>query len=693
MSNSTIKTLDISSGHRRDIQGLRGIAVLMVVLYHAELFLHGGFIGVDVFFVLSGFVITRSLAKELNETNRVALGKFMLRRIRRLLPALALVFIVIIPLSVFFAPAGGIDRGLDTAAWAGLFNANTYLSLQSQSYFSTSLELNPFLHTWSLSVEEQFYLFFPTVILGTWILARKSRLQNKTVLAGALSVLAITSLMFSELLVRESIDTSLDTPIGVIEFGRLGAFYSAFSRAWEFLAGALVALLVSKPLMGDRARSIFVVAGLSGLAYSSVFFTDAIPFPGLAALLPVIATVSILIGWDTGWSSSLLSKSFLQYLGDVSYSWYLWHWPLIVFSNAWFENTAWDSPWLAAVVGLAALIPAELSRRIVENPIRFSKRVTPRGTISLGVGCVLIPLLLVSFGQASVSGGLSADSGRLETVSEFHLDVTLGCDRSVVTEPGRDERCRFRLEGSEGKALLIGDSNAGHVSEGLRAAALESGYELEIDTFSGCAFGDIKVEFQGNLRSACLDNHDRVINKAINGGFDTVFIGHAADILATNPDTVLIDQQGNRFTSAEEKVSLFGAEITEEVQVLTDAGLRVIVLQPVPRPLHWDPGACSLLRWAGSGPPCDLDIEFRDLTEQADLLKPVTTGLLTADAEIVSLINSLCPDQVCVSEIDGVFLYRDTEHLSVAGSEIVAPVFTRALQHQSIPSDLAYLGD
>src|SRR3954451_8836037 len=309
-----------SRGHRSDIQGLRAVAVLLVVLFHAELGFSGGFVGVDVFFVISGFVITAMLLNELHGTDTLRLARFYARRIRRLMPALALLIAVVALVGILAAPVGIQDVAARTGASASVFLGNFYLYFVPKGYFAAGSDLNPFLHTWSLAVEEQFYLVFPVVLLGAWKLGRRSR-RSVGYACAALALLGLASFVLSYLLVHNHALPGISSPQ---EF----AFYSSFTRAWEFAVGAILAFGLVR--LHTMPRGLALAAGWIGIALVivvSLRYDASTPFPGTAAIAPVVGTVLVLAsgsGGTRGVRRGLSVKPLVK-LGDMSYSWYLWH--------------------------------------------------------------------------------------------------------------------------------------------------------------------------------------------------------------------------------------------------------------------------------------------------------------------------------------------------------------------------------
>ncbi|MBU6280558.1 MAG: acyltransferase, partial [Actinomycetales bacterium] len=322
-------TVPEAGAHRRaDIQGLRAIAVLLVVAFHAGLPVPGGFVGVDVFFVISGFVITGLLLREFAGSGRLNFRRFYSRRFRRLIPALALVVTVTALLAIpLQSPFGAQQVTAKTGIGSMLLLANAVIYQVSGAYFDGPAELNALLNTWSLSVEEQFYLLFPAVLAVGWWLSRRwfSRVGHREL--GAITLVALLSGASFALSVWF---TFADHPIGFIERPAQFAFYASLTRAWEFGAGALLAFAAQRWQPSQRAGLILGSAGAVLLILSVFLIDGAVPFPGWAALPPVAATLLLIAAGPTSATGRALSVGVMVWIGALSYSWYLWHWPLIV---------------------------------------------------------------------------------------------------------------------------------------------------------------------------------------------------------------------------------------------------------------------------------------------------------------------------------------------------------------------------
>jgi len=394
--------------HRRaDIQGLRAIAVLLVVAFHAHLPVPGGFVGVDVFFVISGFVITAMLMREWATHGRLSLRTFYFRRFLRLTPALALTVAVVAVISLALQnPFGAQQTAARTGLGAMLLSANFVIGHAAGDYFATDTTTNPLLNTWSLSVEEQFYLIFPALLAFGWILGRSkgrhARSLSRPPVVVVVSLIAIGSFALSMLWTYGSPFLSgLTSYFGGPESF---AFYSPFSRAWEFAIGALLALRISrlKPRSVGSATALGVGgAVLIGIAAFAIH--DTSPFPGALAVVPVVGTALVLLAGagETSVVTRGLASRPMVAIGDTSYSWYLWHWPVIVFAALMFPR----NPTIVVVAAVLSLIPALLSYRLLEQPIRrLRPRSKPRA-LAVVIPTVAIPLALCAALLVGANGG------------------------------------------------------------------------------------------------------------------------------------------------------------------------------------------------------------------------------------------------------------------------------------------------
>ncbi|WP_162951448.1 acyltransferase family protein [Mycobacterium paragordonae] len=464
----------MSGSRRLDIQGLRAVAVLLAMAFHAGLPLPGGFVGVDVFFVISGFVITGMIQRERSATKGFRFRSFYLRRCKRLAPALALVIAVTMVLTTcLLSPFNTQQIAAKTGVGAMLLVANLVIAVNTGNYFAAPAESNPLLHTWSLSVEEQFYLVFPALLCVGWMISAR---LNRRIPWPALLICAASLASF-----------------GLTQSGSPGAwhadamkFFGPLPRAWEFGAGALLALATVRWRLPQlRAAQALSWLGAGMLVASALLIDETVPFPGSWTLLPVGATV-LLIAAGTSHSTAVsraLSTPFMVTLGDWSYSLYLWHWPLKVFAVQ-----LWPGSRVVAVTAVAlSVIPAAACYRWIEQPFRTLPQMTRLRTTAL-IAVVTLPSLLVAsltlvtanhyWLPRYKSGAMGvAHRGDVDWTDYFlNLKKTYyPCTDVQIREHALRwqgiTRCRQSKPDSRIDVVLIGDSHAEHLFVGLAEAA------------------------------------------------------------------------------------------------------------------------------------------------------------------------------------------------------------------------------
>ncbi|MBU6280302.1 MAG: acyltransferase, partial [Actinomycetales bacterium] len=477
----------VGNQRRPDVQGLRAIAVLAVVAFHAGLPVPGGFTGVDIFFVISGYVITALILRE-HSLGRWSAALFYARRAKRLLPALALMTLVVLLLSFLLeSPYGPQQVTAETGIGAMLLAANIVIARTVGGYFDPAAESNPLLHTWSLSVEEQFYLVFPLVILGGIALSVWRRRSGSAV-GPLIAVALLTAVSFLLSLVL-TFGWSLFgwSPLALTNQPATWAFYSSPTRAWEFGVGALIAIAAGwlarqaalRPASAKPVRQVLAWGGSAVVIVGLFAITDATSFPGFAALLPVLGTAAIIAAGhlrastdvaatdnvtkvDSTAVNRFLASSPMVRIGDGSYSIYLWHWPIILFALLLFQG-----PWTAPLAALFSFLPAWLAYRFVEQPIRNAPMPRLRIVLALGLatsGTVIIAaLVLLLVGPRTAA---YAQDQRVPT-----LGVETGC-LLVDAQFNADDlsRCTFPSAADKGLIVLAGDSHADSLSTGVVAA-------------------------------------------------------------------------------------------------------------------------------------------------------------------------------------------------------------------------------
>jgi len=497
---------------RPDVEGLRAIAVLLVVLYHAGWsWVSGGYVGVDVFFVISGFVITGVLLRERTASNRTSLLAFYGRRVRRILPAATLVIIATVFLSYVFLGSVGGDRAADDGTWAAVFLANFHFISTGTSYLGSQRPPSPLQNYWSLAVEEQFYVVYPTLLLV--LAGLRTRLSLRVKLALALTVVFCGSLAFSV------IDTA-SSPTS--------AYFSPFTRAWELALGALVA--VATPLLQkvpDWVAALATWGGFAAIITAAVTFTNSTPYPGSLVAIPVVGAALIIAGGvraPTRGVEVLLGLVPFRALGKLSYSLYLWHWPILILVA---EHDGATVPRFPQSLGwvVIAVAASTATYFLVENPVRHSARLRRLQWTSVALG---IALAGATVGVVTAENGIGLGAGagvahrshvaprgtaslaavvRLVARSSHIRKVPADLSPPVATAalqpvsnlgapPARCypvlrleqlPRCTFGDRSGRFTAVLYGDSHAGMWFPDIKAIATRDHWRLIVMVGHGCA--------------------------------------------------------------------------------------------------------------------------------------------------------------------------------------------------------------
>ncbi len=679
---------------RLDVQGLRAVAVLLVVAYHAGLPMPGGFVGVDVFFVISGFVIISLIHTEIVATSRLDFAGFYARRVRRILPALALVTVLtVVAAWAWLSPLGTQQITAQTAIGASLFVANWTIRASSGNYFDEAAETNPLLHTWSLSVEEQFYLVFPALLLAVWWLARRRRWPERAAVTGLLLVLTAVTFLLAWF-VTGVLAASSDSAAGY-------AFYGSVFRVWEFAVGGLVAVAVVSPWRPLVARLVGAL-GVVAIAASAVVITGQTPFPGPWTLLPVLGTAAVIAagaGREQGVVPGLAGRP-MVWLGDLSYSWYLWHWPLIVFASVLWPGSATA----ALVAGFGSLLPAWLSFRLVEQPLR-SSGARGRKAVLIAVVCIGVPVAAASVLHLSAdravadvaadAGGQAAVEGLSVSADPFRAAVLAQQGQwKVLDEPclggGSDADVGTCLFGDPSlpRLLLVGDSHAGAYAPGVLEAAAALGYSVEVITSSGCPFMDLPMVRGGEVDEQCRDRVDEVWSHIEKDPPSVVLIAHRSPRFVS-PEQRLVDErigpgripcvadeQTQQCLPHDDAVRAWQAELRRAAARLGELGSDVAVLQTVPE--HE-----GSLERCTVGRSVDLSClqTPRELTEsrRADVIAAEQAVARRLGLVAFDPFERYCDDTTCDQVQDDRFHYRNDDHLNVTGSRALVQPLTRVI--------------
>ncbi len=679
------ESVAMATDYRRDIDGLRAVAVTSVVAYHAGApGFGGGFVGVDVFFVISGFLITGLLVKELRERGSIDLLAFYARRARRLLPAFFLVVAATLLLGWFFlVPLGGEQQSLArSASAAAVYLANMHFAWTTGGYFDDPSELQPLLHTWSLAVEEQFYAVWPLLLLlCAWAAVR----WRTTLLPAILTALAIVfagSLLYSWLASEGSARAAHI------------AFFILPSRAWELAIGAFLALAPPRnaPAAPHSAGAALSWAGLLAIAVSVAAFAEGMPFPGAAALLPTLGAAAVIAGTGIAPRSAaarLLSSPPMVAIGLLSYSWYLWHWPLLAITRA--HELGVKDVWWDGAVALAALGLAWATYVWVESPIRKRKVWGGWSNVRVLGAAALGAVIVIAGAQAlEVHAKTATKDGYFARLAQISTDK--GWSRArCFHDPSRPfktlipRRACIQPLDAEKHLVIWGDSHADHFATMIEKAAAT--YQLAVlpRTMGGCPpLLDAQIVRSGRTREECAQFNSAVldeIGKAARTGelAGVVLSGRWSNYLGQPelagdaPDDLVARLGQKPFASAAPQALSHGLKTT--IAALTQRGVRVLVIAPVPEQQFDIPYClarksvefCSVARDTANS---HRTVALHIVTEAVQTAAP---GVRLWDPE-----PALCTDGHCWSERDGIVIYRDNDHLSPSGSRWLAPHFAEA---------------
>jgi peptidoglycan/LPS O-acetylase OafA/YrhL len=715
--------LDSTARFRPEVEGLRAIAVVLVLLYHAKLgSVSGGYIGVDVFFVLSGFLITSLLMRELATSGTVSLAGFWARRARRLLPASGLV--VVATLIAGRLLLDGLSQGdlARDALAACAFVANFRFLSVGTDYLAEGQATSPLLHFWSLAVEEQYYLVWPGLML---LLVKYARLARRSLVA-VLGVMWVVSLV-------QCVQATTDEP--------MWAFFMLPARAWELLSGALLAVLGGSLWKGaHRLSTVLAYAGLGAIVGSALAYDDTTKFPGLAAVVPVIATVAVINAGSVGGASLLLRTAALQWIGARSYSIYLWHFPVLLLAEAKYGplNGLTRGGLLLGAVALAAL-----SYLLLENPVRFAPQLvaSPARSLVMGASVALtgvavaalilhnpprlatdavaaVPTLVTvappstpapepgtatatTVASASttappttmprppiadashdnppeLAGLIAANLPLLQEATTTrnvpaNMDPSLGDAKGDLPQVYADEcilevgesalkDCVYGNAAGSVTIVLFGDSHAAQWMPALHLVAVENEWRLIVHTKKACPSADIPTIKDPN-GTDCAVWRASVI----------------AQIAELHPDLVVLS--GYRYQAAPgtegrtpDQVWRDGVELT--VAKLVPVTEQVLLLGDSATPKYLIP--YCLANNLNNVPNC--------MAARDEAIRPTRLGVEREvaekyDADFIPTSDWLCTDTACPVIVGNVLMYRDDSHITATASEFLAPYVELALLH------------
>lgn len=654
--------------HRPEIEGLRAVAVLLVAVHHIWSGRVSG--GVDVFLLLTGFLITGSLVRALEREGRIRLLAFWSRLAKRLLPASALVLGGVLCASPLWLPASRWQDVIAHTRASALYYENWLLAHEAVDYLARDGALSPLQHFWSLSVQGQFYLLWPLLLTAAAVLAARMGWRVRH------AVLAAAAAVFG---------CSLAYSVAVTGTDPAWAYFDTGARLWELALGGLLALTLPLVRLPGRVRLVLGWAGLAALAACGVLLPASVPFPGYAALWPTGAAVLVVLAGTTGsrWGADrLLTWRPLAAVGGMAYALYLWHWPVLVFYLEATGRTTASPTGGALVLGLSFLLAAATTR-IVQDGVTRLTRPAPRATArwSLGVAAAaLAPVLAATAlwtahldqqqrlraelaadprayaGAGALTDPAAARAPRLpvlpdpadarEDLSRHHRDgchVNLAADRVAV--------CEYGPAGAEHTIALVGASRTAHWFPALEAAARANGWRILSFTKSGCQFSTETPHREGAVFTECQE-----------------WDAQAMEVLAElRPDAVLTSS--TRATPAGETVH---AGFVERWRELDRLGIDVIGIRDVPRVDY--SGAECVERHGAEACVCPASYSQAGTDPTAELADP------PGNVSFIDLTPYVCPEGRCPAVIGNVMVFWDHSHMTATFAHTLAPMMEQALR-------------
>jgi peptidoglycan/LPS O-acetylase OafA/YrhL len=645
-------------GYRSDIEGLRAVAILLVVAAHAGVpWLAGGFVGVDVFFVLSGYLITGLLLQEIRKTGGLRLWKFYTRRLRRLLPAL-LFMVVCTSLLVMtlLAPFEQLNL-IPAARAASVWVSNIYFAFTDFDYFAPAADENLFLHTWSLGVEEQFYLVWPVflmLLLGAW--RWQGAAQNlRRLRFGMIAAIGLCLLL------------SIFLTYKIPSWG----FYLMPARAWQFALGALALLWstgngrnvsnISSLRVSRGTSQILATGGWAGIALilgSALLLDPKTAYPSGWALLPSAGAALVLLAGATGNTASvsrILSLPPMQWTGRISYSWYLWHWPILVLGDTLYTNGEHADIRLLVALSLGLAV---FSYWAVESPIRCNKKLSAQTGLALAASLMLMAVVMVFSTAWQYTAVSWSDSPEQRLYDELRVNVPviypMGCDQWFYSPQVRI--CAFGDQDAAQTAVLMGDSIMGQWFPALAAAYNKPGWRLLVLTKSSCPMVDAPFFYKriGKEYTVCSRWRDDALAALASIKPDVVFMGGASTY----------DFSESQWISGTRRVLSKIAPVAKDVFIIRGT-----------HRLHFDgPGCLARRDWQ----PAFLSIPGECSSVAGSRRETDVFAWLQAAAKdfdnvtLIDLNPVVCPDGRCYAEMNGKVVFRDSQHLSSQFSETLS---------------------
>lgn len=631
-----------SNNYRAEIQGLRALAVILVVIYHSGTGLFpGGYIGVDVFFVISGYLVAGPILQSLNESGRFNLLDFYARRVRRLLPAAVLVLLATI--AVFREIYSPLELKIfsSSAITTAVYFSNFWFAHLATDYLATEASPNPLLHTWSLSVEEQFYIIWPLLFIAIHKFFAKSRGSNTLIWATVVvSILSFCACVF------------------LTSYAQAWAFFMCFTRFWEFGLGAMAAVLLRTVRISNLMSRSGAVLGWLLIIGPALLFSTLTQFPGYLVALPAIGTTLLLLCVDSGrphLSYSLLSNPVAKYFGDISYSLYLWHWPVFVYLH----NKALSDDTLFQVLGVTvSVFLASATYYLIENPIRFAFLLRKNAYRTLGFAVFLTATSLavgVHIREEAKDGLTSPTQKRLLAVKESRPRIyTDGCHNQFLDIELNN--CSYGDEKSRTKIALFGDSHAAHWFPALEIVATNHDAHLTSYTKSSCPsvmFEPYDVSYKRAYKE-CTEWRLRAISALKKLKPDYLVISNSDEYQKTQP---LSGQQWSQ-------------GLNDLLLMLNLERTKIIIMHDIPH-LPFDGPVClARADWQEKNPRFHCRFEINKATNKSVRSAEIDVANKWRNVFAFDPSALVCDGKEnCSLQQEGMVKYFDSNHLSVAFSK------------------------
>lgn len=639
---------------RTDIEGMRAVAIILVVFSHLPVpGFSAGFIGVDIFFVISGYLITSLLVREYENFSKINLSRFFANRLRRLMPALLAMLLVSSAIAIAFEPETRQLKQSIAAAAAVAWVSNIYFAFADVSYFSPQSGTNPFLHTWSLGVEEQFYLVWPLLILFSFRFLRKKESFPAQIMI--ITVVAVLSLLANVILSH---------------FNPILSFYMMPTRAWQFAAGALVWLIFRKKSFSVESTAFLKWLGLLLLMASLVFIGPDAVYPGFWAVLPTLGTCVLLVSEFKPTEKELLknpcfwlNSAVMQAVGKISYSWYLWHWPVFILGESFLPIH--EQGW-AKIIALAfSLIAALLAYFLIEKPIRYGRIKNMRPAWQLLIALPILLLLNSQFLRWNVHAQEILESAEVNIYMQAKTDMPViyryGCDAWYHNDDLTP--CSFGREDAPKTAVLFGDSIGAQWFPALTSMLDENVWKVVVLTKSSCPMVDEPIFYQriGREYTECEKWRDRAVAWLGKNHADLLLMGSVASANYSQ----LQWREGTR----------------RLLNRLKEHAGEIYIIESSPS-LGFNGPDCLInsRNIEGKSNVCIAPLNGREHKKVADILKSVAEEY--ENVHWLATSGLVCPNNECKAMQKNMIIFRDDQHLTASFAASAGAYFSRNINSE-----------